>query len=1374
MTNVKLRHAWFALVVFLAADAAYGSEPWDIPFVDNAQAVLSAARQISAPNDQAIIVLLEQHKYVIDEKRRITSTIRKLYRVINEEGAEDWSSIEQEYQPWHEGKPEMRARVILDDGSVHWLDAKTIADSPASEYDSNIFSDRRVARAPLPAVKAGAVIEFEIVVRETSPLLDAGEARRITVYDGVPIQRFRVSIEAPAQVDLKLSTKLIPESAVQHSSSGGKTRFECDTGPLAPRKELEGNLPSNVPSYPYVAFSTGGSWREVASRYEALVDQQNRNGDLKPLLEGLDRTGSARSIAAQLTARLHKEVRYTGVEFGESEIVPHTPDETQKRKYGDCKDKASLLVAMLRAAGLQASVALLAAGFDTDVDTELPGLGRFNHAIVYVAGEQPLWIDATSPETRAGELPLMDQGRLALIAGKSTTSLVLTPESRAADNTRTDTIEFHLSEFGPGELRESIEAHGSMEAKMRQLYDGNERRKVQESLEKYVKRDFLAKSVEGFSATKKDDFSEAFHLQLEAKAVKRAYTEQDDAIAVLFPSLIFQELPYALTRGADGAREEKDEVPRKNDFVFNEPYQIEIHYKIYLPAAFKAKDLPSSEELKFGAAEYSRKYQTNADGTVEAIFCFNTGKRRISPAEFEQLRQGLRNHYSSSAEILTFISEASELVALGETGKALKLLSAGGTKQDGSPGVRWSRMLVTAGAVQSAIHAAKKIVEQDPGSSPGWQALAWAYQHDDFGRLFSGGWNAGEAEKCYREALKVDPDDFLSKVNLAILLQYNSKGLLYGKGARLEEAGALYREILKTFPDPGIQQNLTVALLYSGRYAEAKAEIKKLPATELQTVLSTVLTALTDNSARAIIDSKTLIPDERARAMILVNSGVTLVQLRQYERALDLFKAAARISNSHEIQARVDYLGRMKRYEDLLVPENDPLYPVQQALLEMYSPQFDFDALKALFTKREDWEPLRESISRFRRRIESGRAQMESQGMGPESLLDTALSSRDFARLLGGGDALQANRGLRISASSPIDQMPVMYVVKENGKYRILGTSDSPEEIGKRVTELLSQKDANAAQWWLDTVVPDLHSDRPDGAGGPAARFLWSGVTPETRGPEAISVAAASLIGPYTGSEGAIQLLRVARSKATVQLVRAQIDLALCESLEKAKKWDELISTARRLGAIRLFEKDGFRFFVAAATAQERWKELQLEAAERLKSAPKDAEALEAMTISAIHNGNKQAAADSLSRLTELPYAGPSELQFQAWASMLNGAADPELLAKLVKDSELPEFSTPAFWYALGMLQALLNKPEDAQRSLVNALNGEDWASLDAKPWALAGTIYEQYGLPDAAAAAFAKARASEHSDNTARWALSLIQPQTPNQSSKAAASKQN
>src|SRR5262245_19317920 len=125
------------------------------------------------------------------------------------------------------------------------------------------------------------------------------------------------------------------------------------------------------------------------------------------------------------------------------------PGETLKRKYGDCKDKSTLLVALLRAAEIPANVALLNVGGWTDADEELPGLGLFDHAIVEVPGNPEYWIDATDEFARLGQLPAGDQGRLALIAAEGTERLKRIPESSSEQNRMVEKREIRLAEHGP-------------------------------------------------------------------------------------------------------------------------------------------------------------------------------------------------------------------------------------------------------------------------------------------------------------------------------------------------------------------------------------------------------------------------------------------------------------------------------------------------------------------------------------------------------------------------------------------------------------------------------------------------------------------------------------------------------------------------------------------------------------------------------------------------------------------------------------------------------------------------------------------------------------------------------------------------------------
>ena len=85
-------------------------------------------------------------------------------------------------RPWHEVRPTFHARVITPDSAVHPLDSNTVTDAPAKENEDNVFSDRRVMRAPLPAIAPGSLVEEEET--STELLLSSGPLSHVSISAG--------------------------------------------------------------------------------------------------------------------------------------------------------------------------------------------------------------------------------------------------------------------------------------------------------------------------------------------------------------------------------------------------------------------------------------------------------------------------------------------------------------------------------------------------------------------------------------------------------------------------------------------------------------------------------------------------------------------------------------------------------------------------------------------------------------------------------------------------------------------------------------------------------------------------------------------------------------------------------------------------------------------------------------------------------------------------------------------------------------------------------------------------------------------------------------------------------------------------------------
>jgi hypothetical protein len=396
-----------------AAAAPPGAVPWEAqPFAGDPGEVLAAGRAATAGATADVVVLLEEGLYTFDEQGRCDYRYRLVYVVRTEAGARGWDSIDGVWAPWHEERPVLRARVVTPEGQAFVLDPKTIGEVPLSDDDPDLLTDRKRLRAPLPGLKVGAVVEEEVRSVDRQPFFAAGTQYRFYLGNDVPTRRVRVVVDAPESLPLHHALRGTSGLTLEREREGGRVRLRLEAGPLDPAPAFEPWMPSDRPRAAFLAFSTGASWTAVADTYGRIVDAQIGIASPATLRKGVRRE----EVAARLLRALRAEVRYTGLEFGEAAIVPRSPAEVVARKYGDCKDQAALLLSRLRGEGIPAHVALLSTGPGADVEPGLPGIGGFDHAIVVVPGDPPLWIDPTDDFSRVGELPVSDQDRLARAA----------------------------------------------------------------------------------------------------------------------------------------------------------------------------------------------------------------------------------------------------------------------------------------------------------------------------------------------------------------------------------------------------------------------------------------------------------------------------------------------------------------------------------------------------------------------------------------------------------------------------------------------------------------------------------------------------------------------------------------------------------------------------------------------------------------------------------------------------------------------------------------------------------------------------------------------------------------------------------------------
>jgi len=136
-------------------------------FTLSAKDIHEQASRATPPDGADASVLTDDETYVFDAQGRSTYTEYLVYKVLSQKGVEGWDGISVNWEPWHQERPSIKARVITPDYVVHELDPKTVTDAPAQEEDSDIYSDARVMRTPLPAIAPGSVVEQESLCART-------------------------------------------------------------------------------------------------------------------------------------------------------------------------------------------------------------------------------------------------------------------------------------------------------------------------------------------------------------------------------------------------------------------------------------------------------------------------------------------------------------------------------------------------------------------------------------------------------------------------------------------------------------------------------------------------------------------------------------------------------------------------------------------------------------------------------------------------------------------------------------------------------------------------------------------------------------------------------------------------------------------------------------------------------------------------------------------------------------------------------------------------------------------------------------------------------------------------------------------------------
>ncbi len=1336
----RLSAVVFALLVTLPLAA---KDIWDsAPFSADPKQMLAAASAFD-PRSASVVYILNETTYRFDQDGHTKTTRHLIKRVVTEEGASQVGTISAYWAPWYEEKPQIEARVISADGAVHQLDPKAIVEA-TQEAENDMFTDQRVLRAPLPGVATGSIVETFVTTEGRSPIAGGGKYGRFDVGFSVAIERGRLILDAPAGMIPQIVNHSGTDPRVVEENGRRITIFEKEHSERF--DEVDSSVPPDDSAYPYVAFATGSSWGEIAKNYSAIVDQQIAASDVKELVATtIGKTTGRDAVIEKLLDVIRKSVRYAGVEVGAGSFVPRPPLAVIQNKYGDCKDKATLLVAMLRSAGIPAHVALLDAGFHFDTVPSLPAVDSFNHAIVVVDGSPALWIDPTDEYARAGEIPAEDQGRMALIASATTTALTKTPEIPASANRYIETRTFKMPEEGDAEVTETTIGSSRQDAYLRRDYASSDKKKFRDTYEKWESSFFVAPKVDAFEAGDPYDFTKPFALTVTMAKSRSGVVSNGEGDVLIPTRAIVTMVPRAFldyqpkTAEAQNAKPEKK---RTHDFFIERSLTREWDYRIIPAAGFQARTLPNNEVTKLGTMTLTTEYSQQADGSVLAKLTFDSGKRRLTAEEFEATRIAVSDFTKKEGIHLRFESTGQAKLAAGDIGGALvefRKLAALHPKE-AQHHIELARALLAGGLGESARTEAQRAVTMEPENAKAQAMLATVLENDLIGREHRRGCDLPGAIAALRKAKTLDPTDMYVRIRLGELLLFGDDLYQFGHGAHLEEAAAEFRSIIKDFGDEGkgIQPRLMLALTYLGKWDELQELAKSETDTQQRDMFHLIAVTATSGSAAGLRELAAF--DTATRRSYGGSLSQTFIQLRRYSDAADFLEAAAKGSDeASKTLPVIQMLRKAQPYEKL--DADSPKALLVRFLLAASGG--DPKAIRALFApevvgKLDDRELA----------FNTSWATSVGEGFTPAVVIDLAAAGSEVSKE--GNDTIGYRfRGRAVGEEQPL----VIYAVRRNGKLLVAGLNEVPSLIGVEALKLSRDGNLEAARTWLNWARESIAAGGGDDplAGPPFARLWKKDTTSATL--DEIQGAAASLMTEKEFAADSTAVLEPLRAKAASDDAKTAIDLALATDYHYLDNWAKLTTVAEELWKAHPDSDLAFMMYAEGLSASGKGAEAEKLANERLAKHAKDTAAMRALAATMARRHDYDDAAMWMRKL--LDDVAPSSADFNnaAWIALFRGKELDRAIDDAQRAAKEGSEGAAASLHTLACVYAETGNTVEARQALMKSIDLRPSSEPTSVDWFVLGRIAEIYGVPDAAAAAYKRVE-KEEPDGQTTWEL--------------------
>ena len=591
----------FAVITFPSA-AAFASKD-SVP--DWVKAAIAQPGGPYSPETSAV-VLLDETTLTVGNDGKAVEHHRHVVKILRPNGRDE-ATVEIPYD--NDSKIlSLHVWSVGPDGHEYAMKDNEIADQgPPGE--GNFFFDDRVKVANAPGRDPGGVVAYEFEQRHQPYQHES----TWFFQDDIPHLNQSFTLELPANyayVSVWAHHDQLKAVDLEHQryrwELASTPGIDLKRVPMSP--DIQGLMGRMTVHYGPVGTASLGTWQGVGQLYDDISrDRMTANADMAAKAAELTagKTDFYDKTEA-ITEFVQKQIRYFVIEKGIGGIQPHPAAEIFHNRFGDCKDKATLLSAMLSTVGVHSVIVLVDSnrGF---VDPEAPSsLGnhaigaieipkgydspRLRSTVVAKSGKRYLIVDPTSEKTPFGQLEAELQGGYGVLVEGKDSEVVALPVLSPELNTVRRSATFQLQADGSLKGKVIENRFGDLSSYRRTLYSEGNAKEQKSFLDHSLSQDFASVDVSDFKVENVESLNKDLTTTFSLSAGK--FARPMGSLLMVRPRVLGSEgLPI-------------DRKPRLVPINLKQAMMVKDDFTIEIPEGYGIDEIPDPVKLDFGFASY--------------------------------------------------------------------------------------------------------------------------------------------------------------------------------------------------------------------------------------------------------------------------------------------------------------------------------------------------------------------------------------------------------------------------------------------------------------------------------------------------------------------------------------------------------------------------------------------------------------------------------------------------------------------------------------------------------------------------------------------------------------------------------------------------